>query len=195
MNNFLASTCNGTDWSQFWPSMIATFFGFILALIGEYFLETKLESRKHNKDVKELFGRLVIELADVKKVLSKLNQYSLDKNPLKTPVWDEAINAGMVSLMEADARKQLFTVYKKINELNSWYEIKTNYYFNHFDDIDVTKRYNSELNNEIEKQKGLLVGTISFETKTPDNEKITIDMVIDGINTILNKQNKRRKKN
>ena len=36
---FKLLSCITTDWSQFWPGMIATFAGFVLALLGQFFWE------------------------------------------------------------------------------------------------------------------------------------------------------------
>lgn len=178
----VASKMFPPSWDQFIPSIIATFIGFILALIGNYWLETWLEKRKNKKEIKKLFERLKHELSNLKLVLSGLNKYNLEKNPLETPVWNEAINVGLISLIEADFRKKLFTVYKKINELNSWYEIKTNYYFTHPD-----TPYNKELDTEIEKQINRLINNKQLSTESSESEIITIDIIINCIDEILNK--------
>ena len=185
-----ASSMFPPSWDQFVPSIIATFIGFVLALIGDYFLQTGLEKRKQTKEVNDLFSRLLAELEDMKTVLEGLNEYTLEKNPLKTPVWDEAINVGLISLIETNLRKSLFTIYKKLEELDSWYAIKTNYYFSH-----PKEPYNNELNNEIKKQVDRLLGEEKYDDKTLDSEKITIDMVINFIKKSLSKSVKQEKKN
>lgn len=183
MYSILAESSNmfPCNWNEFIPSIISTFVGFILALIGDYLLETYLENRKNNREAKDLLDRLVGELEVVKKVLSDCSDYTLDKKPLKTPVWDEAISAGMISLVGTEIRQKLFVIYKKINELNSWYEIKTEFYFAHIECDDVSKRYNPELDKEINKMKELLLGDVEYDAKTHESEKLTIQMVIDAI--------------
>ncbi len=171
------------DWGQFIPSIFATFIGFVLALIGEYVFDR----HKDKKSTIELCERIKAELECIKEELGKLTEYSLDKNPLKTPVWDEAINVGIISLIPINVRSQLFAIYKRIHELNSWYEIKTNYYFAHFDEKsddeksnNYAKRYNEELNQEIKAQERELLGGCKEKV-------LNLDTVINSISSFLSK--------
>ncbi len=147
MNSLLASTCNGTDWSQFWPSMIATFVGFALALIGEF----AFEKIKSHCDAKSLLTRIQIELGEIKADLERWHPALIGCQPLKTPVWDEAINAGQVSLLDKNKRKEFFKIYKQIQGFNSWSEEQTKYYFEH------NANLNSAISSELEKEKTSLL--------------------------------------
>lgn len=114
-----------TDWSQFVPSMIATFAGFILALIGQWGAE-KLHDFFQLRNLK---SRIKQELEIVKSQLIKFKETDLDVHPLKTPTWDEAISAGQISILPADLRAKLFNVYSSIQEFNSWSRVQVNYFF------------------------------------------------------------------
>lgn len=114
-----------TDWSQFVPSMIATFAGFILALIGQWGAE-KLHNFFQLRDLKK---RIRQELEIVRSQLTDFKETSLDVQPLKTPTWDEAISAGQISILPADLRARLFNIYSSIQEFNSWSRVQANNYF------------------------------------------------------------------
>lgn len=150
------------EWNQFWPSMIATFVGFVLALLGQF----AWERWKEKHDAKGLISRIKSELGDVITVLTAVTDTSLEAHPLKTLVWDEAINAGQVSLLKPNIRAGLFVIYKQIQEFNSWFLVKTNYYFEH------NGVYNQQLNDELAEQKKILLGEISKESKSSINSII-----------------------
>lgn len=114
-----------TDWSQFIPSMIATFAGFILALIGQWGAG-KIHDFLQLRDLK---SRIRQELEIVKNQLSGYKETCLDVQPLKTPTWDEAISAGQISILPADLRAKLFKVYSSIQEFNSWSRVQANNFF------------------------------------------------------------------
>ena len=143
------------DWSQFWPSMIATFVGFLLALIGQF----AFEKVKSFVDSRDLLKRLKTELKDIKTILDKYNPLEIERQPLKTLVWDEAINAGQVSLLNAKKREALFKIYKQIQEFNSWSEIQTNYYFEHENQL------NEGLKIELTKQQKIMRGELKVDQK------------------------------
>lgn len=137
-----------TDWSQFWPGMIATFVGFVLALMGQFVWEkcTNYFEAKH------LLSRIRVELQEISEVLGDITDGSIDMQPLKTLVWDEAINVGLISLLSDKKREVLFKLYKQIQEFNSWFGIKTKYYFS-------SGRHNEQLIREITCQKEILLGS------------------------------------
>lgn len=143
MNILLSSSCNGTDWTQFWPSMIATFVGFALALFGEF----AFEKIKSHRDAKSLLIRIRTELGEIQDDLTNWHAALIGCQPLKTPVWDEAINAGQVSLLDKNARKEFFNIYKQIQGFNSWSEEQTKYYFEH------NANLNCAISSELEKEK------------------------------------------
>ncbi len=114
-----------TDWSQFIPSMIATFTGFILALFGQW-CAGKLQGFFQLKNLKI---RIKQELEIIKNQLINYNETNLDVQPFKTPTWDEAISAGQISILSADLRVKLFNVYSLIQEFNSWSRVQANNFF------------------------------------------------------------------
>jgi hypothetical protein len=143
------------DWTQFWPSMIATFFGFILALIGQWFLgrrKERAEAKALVDRIKQEFNRIISVLSDI-----KITQAQID--PLKTPVWDAAINAGQISLLDAELREDLFSIYNAIREFNSWNAVQANYYFDN-------SKPNPQLMNEIEKLRAELLDEEATATNT-----------------------------
>lgn len=153
------------DWSQFWPSMIATFAGFVLALLGQLFFE----KMKSFVDSKELLKRLKVELNDICTTLKNLLPTDIDVQPLKTLVWDEAINVGQVSLLKATKRAILFKIYKQIQEFNSWCKIQTDFYFSHDSNL------NEKLKQELIKQKNIMLDNSKSEDA---NKNISIPYVL-----------------
>lgn len=137
-----------TDWSEFWPSMIATFAGFVLALLGQLLFERA----KERSDAKELLARIVQELTVVKGALMDINSTQVQIDPLNTPAWDAAISAGQVSLLKPKLREKFFLVYDAIREFNSWNLVQTNYYFSNM-------VINDQIKQEIEKIKKELLCT------------------------------------
>lgn len=165
MESSLISVCGGTDWSQFWPGMIATFVGFLLALLGEFLFE-KIKERL---DANGLLKRITAELIDIKNDLKQWEPTLIERQPLKTLVWDEAINAGQVSLLKKSSRTLLFKIYKEIQEFNSWSEEQTRFYFEH--DGLLSDLIASELFDE----KKIMLGEKS------ETDKIDIPFVLTAI--------------
>lgn len=162
VNTICECASSSVDWSQFWPSMIATFAGFVLALLGQF----AFEKCKSIFESKGLLKRLKTELEDIKTTLEKFKPGDIEPQPLKTLVWDEAINAGQVSLLNASKRVLLFKIYKQIQEFNSWFEIQTNYYFEH------NNQLNEGLKKELIKQQQIMLG------EQKDSQKIDISYVL-----------------
>lgn len=138
------------DWTQFWPSMVATFVGFVLALLGQFLFE-RIKSFGNSK---QLLKRLEGELRDTETTLESLTSTEIETQPLKTLVWDEATNSGQFSLLKAKKRTELFKIYKQIQEFNSWFEIQTKFYFEHDNQL------NEGLKNELTKQRKKLLKMI-----------------------------------
>ena len=136
------------DWSQFLPSMIATFVGFVLALTGQWFFGYI----KKSKESDELKSHIAEELNSIKIDLEQFVSTSLDVQPLKTPIWNALINAGQVALLDTNTREQLFRVYNTIQEFNSWCLVQTNYYFEN-------EKYNELLTNELTLLKAELLNS------------------------------------
>ena len=147
MNILLSSACNEPDWAQFWPSMIATFVGFVLALLGEF----AFEKIKSQCNAKSLLVRIKTELGEIRNELNNWHDALIGCQPLKTPVWDEAINVGQVSLLGKEERKEFFKIYKQIQGFNSWSEEQTKYYFGHNGNL------NPAISFELEKEKASLL--------------------------------------
>ena len=156
------------DWWQLLPEIIATFVGFILALFGQFLWE----KGKEIKEAKHLLERIAKELKGIKQVLIDIDPVTYEMQPLKTLIWDEAINAGKISLLEETKRERLLKIYKQIQEINSWFAIQTKYVF------DNNGRPNENLQIELIKQKCLLLGKAYVLTKAETdciNEKGYID--------------------
>ncbi len=158
-----ATSGASVDWSQFWPSIIATFAGFLLALFGQWLWERY----KDEKESKALQKRLKVELEIAENVLSQYHKGIIDLRLIKTPVWDEAIHAGKISLLKMEIRSKLFVVYNAIDEFNSWCAAKTKYYI-------TNGTHNEKLCDELEKQKGRLLG----------QEKLLCDLTYDNFISI-----------
>lgn len=117
-----------TDWSSFWPSMIATFVGFALALFGQWLFETL----KGKSDAKNLKDKIYNEIGLIKDALDSLPiGGTIVKNPLKTPIWDSAVSGGMVSKLDQSLRKKFLDMYDIIEEFNSWFSTDADYYILH----------------------------------------------------------------
>lgn len=155
---------SSVDWSQFWPSMIATFVGFALALLGEF----AFEKIKSLVDSTALLKRVRQELCDVEIFLKSWKTDLIERHPLKTLVWDEAINVGQVSLLNTNKRELLFKIYKQIQEFNSWSEVQTNYYFEH------EGKLNDILSQELLEEKEFMLGTKNEDGKIDINSVLSI---------------------
>lgn len=146
-----------TDWSQFWPSMIATLVGFILALLGQW-AAGKLHNYFLKKDLKSRIGQ---ELMLIKNQLGNYSDTELDMHPLKTPTWDEAISSGQICILQMEIRACLFKVYSLIQEYNSWSRVQANYYF-------ANNKYNDLLTKELKNLKVSLLSKNDKKTSIDD---------------------------
>lgn len=135
------------DWSQFWPGMISTFVGFVLALMGQWLWE----QHKSRAEERALLARFAEELRKVSETLERYTEGMLDLKFIKIPVWDEAQNAGKISLISSSIRSDLFVIYNSIQEFNSWCAVNTNYYFEN-------GHPHAQLNDRLNKQKNTLLG-------------------------------------
>jgi hypothetical protein len=116
------------DWSQFWPSMIATFVGFALALLGQWIFETL----KDRSDAKKLGKKLFSEIKLIKVALDSLPiGKTILKDPLKTPIRDSAVAGGIISKLNHDLRKKFLDMYDVIDEFNSWFSTDADHYIMH----------------------------------------------------------------
>lgn len=77
------------DWSQFWPSMIATFVGFVLALISAFI--TSVVSKKFK--IQHLKNRVILELAKIYKDIKENDKSLLTYD---CPIWDSIISSSLL---------------------------------------------------------------------------------------------------
>jgi len=123
-----------TDWSGFWPSMIATFAGFVLALIGERLYDYYKDLREGNELVKAFNREIQTILSEVKKVRDNGNSVWI--NPIKIPIWDSVISTNKISLLcNYNWYSDLFRLYNEIKDYNEWHFIRTQ---QHYSGGDVT---------------------------------------------------------
>ena len=121
-----------SDWSQFIPTMIATFVGFILAILGTWIYDTidkKNECNNLKKDIRnELLKvqNVLIEIeAEDNRAINEKNSI-LRINPLKCYIWDSAISANKVNLLTKLVwYSELLQIYDTINDYNEWQLLKS----------------------------------------------------------------------
>ena len=145
------------SWDQFIPSIIATILGVFLPFLIQSKIEKYKEKKEHNKFVLQkkrecnaMLLRINEELKSISKKLCDVQDNTIEQNPLKTMVWNEALNTGLLPLMDTEIRRELFRVYEIISEFNSWTVVKTNFYFQHYND---ETRTDKTLDAEIERLK------------------------------------------
>ena len=132
------------DWSQFFPSVLATLVGFILAIVFQQYLYEKIKDLILNRNrVKNQIRKLKDELT--KEVLQLcLAVESLYIDPIKTPVWEGVLNTNEIQLLDdffkakekkltarfgksngkpLDICEKLFEVYGLISEYNKWWNL------------------------------------------------------------------------
>lgn len=172
-----ASSICPPNWDQFIPSIIATILGVFLP----FWLQSRWEKHKEKKEkykleqqkrqeCGELLSRISDELQTIINKLKSIQDNTTEQNPLKTMAWEEALNTGLVVLLDSDLRRNLFRIYETISEFNSWAVVQTNFYFNHYDDNK--KRTNKKLISEIATLKQKLLDDengISFVKNTIDS--------------------------
>lgn len=124
---------NCSDWSQFFPSMIATFVGFVLAILGMLIYD----NIKKNSEKKSLRNNIKNELFKIQEVLRTIdeedkvakgnNSKVLRINPLKCYVWESAINTNKIDLLSKMSWYcDLLLIYDIINDFNQWQLLKAN---------------------------------------------------------------------
>lgn len=133
------------DWSQFWPSIIATIVGFFLAIIFQQLIYEAIKDnitnrRKAISQIRKICDELdaIIESLsslDSKKTLDPQNKSYID--PIKTPVWDAILNTNEIQNItdyfdskkrvpiSIDLCKELFKLYALIAEYNEWNNFRT----------------------------------------------------------------------
>ena len=117
------------DWSQFIPTMIATFVAFMLTLLGTYLYDMY----KDNEQKKAFLINLRKELEDIQRELGNINRLLEDGTcssiwvvPLKTYIWDSIIENNKASLISDEYwYKDLLAIYHMAREYNSWHLLRT----------------------------------------------------------------------
>lgn len=133
MTESLASSNNSSegwflsvDWTQFIPEMIATLVGFGLALLGSKIYD----NYKDKGERKRLVSSLVRELLIIDKTIDNLDLSLTWIKPIKYPVWDSAINANKIALIDdTDWFRELCDLYDDVQDYNEWHLLKTNLSF------------------------------------------------------------------
>ena len=128
------------DWSQFWPSIIATLVGFLLAIVFQQIvydiiaggIKNQIKAREQLKKIEDELRRIVYE------EIVSFDTRRAYIDPIKTPVWDAVIYTNELQCITeflekydkrkrrhakketGDLRKRLFRVYGLISEYNKW---------------------------------------------------------------------------
>lgn len=144
-----------SDWSQFFPTMIATFVGFVLAILGTWIYDLIKRRDERNglkRDIKKellKIQKIIREIEEEDKIAENQNSRILRINPLKCYVWDAAIGSDKISLFgKISWYGDLLQVYDTINDYNEWQLLKSD---KMLDKIDVyaINIHLEELKNEI----------------------------------------------
>ena len=120
------------DWSGFIPTIIATFIGFVLAILGAWLYDRFREKEERNN--------LIIDLKnEIQKIKTDLNNIKIEDqsakrdstkilriNPLKCYVWEAAVSTGKITLLNRRPwYSQLLKTYDTISDFNEWQLLKT----------------------------------------------------------------------
>lgn len=128
LNNIICS-----DWSQFFPSVIATFIGFVLAILGMWIYDS-IRKFFERKNLREDIRNELLRIQEVLKTIEKEdniakgnNSKILRINPLKCYIWDSAISTNRISLLnKLSCYSELLSIYDTINDFNQWQLLKSN---------------------------------------------------------------------
>ena len=130
LNNFFTSIWNGIDWSQFIPTLIATFIGFALAILGSYLYDNYKDKNERKTIIANLHSELEemkSELSRIANTLTETDSTTLWISPLKTYIWDStAANNKLGLLSNQSWYKDLLVIYHTVHEYNSWHQLRTN---------------------------------------------------------------------
>lgn len=113
------------DWSQFWPSLIATFLGVIAAI----FVQKKYEDWKEKREAEEFEKKIYSELTLISQRLKDIS-IKIDNNlllyPLDFPVYKGLIASGKISLINRYSWYELFLeIYNNLEIYNAWHTYRT----------------------------------------------------------------------
>lgn len=134
------------DWSQFWPSIIATVVGFLLALIFQQLIYEAIKNGITNrfKAIKQI-RKICDELYDIRDALKTMNYSNTYINPIRMPVWNAILNTNEIQSIadyfelknkkhkkqpngidSVDLYEKLFEIYAMIAEFNEWNNLRAN---------------------------------------------------------------------
>jgi hypothetical protein len=121
--------CN-SDWSQFLSSIVATLFGFGLAIIGERiydFIKDKSEQNILSLAFKKELMKIAVEMDDIDLKLMYID-------PIKTPIWESSLSTNKVALLHKEIwYGDLFRCYAILKEYNDWHNVRTSLILNSHD--------------------------------------------------------------
>lgn len=154
-----------TDWSQFIPSMIATFVGFVLALLGQAIYE----HCKERSSAKSCVSSIRDELESIYNILKDIDTTD-PNNILRTPVWDGIVDSYKINMLGMKGKTEgwylhLFEKYNLIREFNKWSDIYTSKY------LDIYQHVFSELT-----EKEVITFIDLFNAKSRGLESITLTL-------------------
>lgn len=110
----LLSSFWAPNWDQFWPSIIATGIGFILAILFQQLLYEVIKNKIVNyRKSHTLINEIKKELDRCLLLITELDFKISYLNPVKTPVWDGAINNNEIQLLATFKKVKLSKYYKK----------------------------------------------------------------------------------
>jgi len=149
--------------------MIATFVGFLLALLGERWYDWY----KDKEEGKCLIDSLEKEIRDI---LFFLNTAGEQQNvawlhPIKTPIWDSVISMGKLSLVNNLCwYTYLLQLYDEVKDYNEWHRMRTRQYYCG-GKIDAISSSLKELEGEIKEKANLLINDMGTKKKTRENKE------------------------
>lgn len=151
------SNAKSIDWSQFVPTLIATFIGFGLALFGSFLYDAIKEHNEKKIVIRNLRNELIEIQSEIAIIATALNNE--DNNdvplwifPIKTYVWDSITTNKLELISEKLWYKELLCIYHGIHEYNTWHKIRTQSAINglkYYLTEPSMKRVSEELNERI----------------------------------------------
>lgn len=144
-----------SDWTQFFPTIIATFVGFVLAILGMWIYDSikqHFERKELRKDIKNELLKIQEVLRTIEKDdnIAKGNDSRILRiNPLKCYIWESTINTNRISLLnKMPCYCDLLLIYDIINDFNQWQLLKTTKIIEGVD-VDAINIYLEELKNSL----------------------------------------------
>ena len=144
------------DWSQFVPTLIATFIAFCLTLFASYLYDNYRDSVQRTVFTHDVCKELKTMRDDLHVITNTMSNNSISTtwlNPLKTYIWDSLIDNNKAYLISNETwYGDLLAIYHMAREYNSWHMLRT--------EIIVQGRSNAEMDNGIVQLKEKLVNSI-----------------------------------